>query len=160
MQRKYLGVDSIKHISVIRAGVNELLNTIQTLIILIIVVAAMLGVVIIYNLGVLSFTEKQYQFATLKVLGFKNRGIKKIYIKQNNWITILAIILGSPLGYYLTGFIFQMALSEQFDFIATVSYYSYILAMVGTFVVSNIVSRILAKKVDKVDMVTSLKGNE
>lgn len=45
---------------------------------------AVLGAVIIYNLGILSFTEKQYQFATLKALGFKNKKIRRIYVKQSN----------------------------------------------------------------------------
>ena len=70
-------------------GMNSMINTMKTMIILLIVIASTLGGVIIYNLGILSFTEKQYQFATLKVLGFKNSKIKKIYIKQNNWITII-----------------------------------------------------------------------
>ena len=48
-------------------GMSNMLNTMQSMIILLIVVAAILGSVIIYNLGVLSFTEKQYQFATLKI---------------------------------------------------------------------------------------------
>lgn len=154
------GVEGIKHIDVIKAGTNDLLNTIKTLIILIIVVAGMLGIVIIYNLGVLSFTEKGYQFATLKVLGFKNNDIKKIYIKQNNWITITAMVIGAPLGYYLTDYIFKLALSEQFDFAVSISIKSYLFAIIGIFTVSYIVSKILARKVDKVDMITSLKGNE
>ena len=52
-------------------AMNNMLNTMQTMIVLLIVIASLLGIVIIYNLGVLSFSEKQYQFATLKVLGFK-----------------------------------------------------------------------------------------
>ena len=60
-------------------GMNSMINTMKTMIILLIVIASILGGVIIYNLGILSFTEKQYQFATLKVLGFKNSKIKKIY---------------------------------------------------------------------------------
>lgn len=61
------------------------------MIVLLIVVSAILGFVIIYNLGILSFTEKQYQFATLKVLGFKNKQIKNIFagaIAQNTGITM------------------------------------------------------------------------
>ncbi len=154
------GIESAKHISVIKAGMNDMLNTTKTLIILIITVAALLGVVIIYNLGVLSFTEKGYQFATLKVLGFKDKEIKKIYIKQNNWITIISMAIGAPLGYYLTGYIFKLALSEQFDFEPTVTLISYVIACAGTFIVSYIVSKLLARKISKVDMITSLKGNE
>ena len=66
------GVELIQNKSSLEDGMSNMLNTMQSMIILLIVVAAILGSVIIYNLGVLSFTEKQYQFATLKVLGFKD----------------------------------------------------------------------------------------
>ena len=45
----------------------------KTMLILIISIAVLLGGIIIYNLGILSYTEKQYQFATLKVLGFNDK---------------------------------------------------------------------------------------
>ena len=154
------GVDVIQDINALESGMLSMINTMKTMIILLIVVAAILGSVIIYNLGILSFTEKQYQFATLKVLGFKNSNIKKIYIKQNNWIAIISMILGLPLGYYMVDFIFKMALSDKYDFSATIKLPSYIYAAIGTFVVSYIVSKLLARKVNKIDMVTSLKGNE
>ena len=154
------GVEIIQDKQALEDGMNSMINTMKTMIILLIVIASILGGVIIYNLGILSFTEKQYQFATLKVLGFKDSKIKKIYIKQNNWITIISIILGPPLGAYMTRFIFKMALAETYDFSSHIKLLSYILAIVGTFIVSYIFSKILAKKVDKIDMVTSLKGNE
>ena len=66
-----------------------MLSTMKTMIVLIIVIAILLGSIIIYNMGILSYTEKQYQFATLKVLGFDDKKIKKIFIKQSNIIAII-----------------------------------------------------------------------
>ena len=154
------GVKLIQDKNLLKDGLLNIIKTMKTMIVLLIVVASVLGGVIIYNLGILSFTEKQYQFATLKVLGFKDRRIRKIYIKQNNWITIVSIIIGLPLGYFMTDFIFRMALSDTYDFSANIKLLSYIYAIVGTFIVSFVFSKILAKKVKKIDMVTSLKGNE
>ena len=59
------GVELIQNKSSLEDGMSNMLNTMQSMIILLIVVAAILGSVIIYNLGVLSFTEKQYQFACI-----------------------------------------------------------------------------------------------
>lgn len=53
-----------------------------------------------------------------------------------------------------------MTLAETYDFSSHIKLLSYIWAIVGTFIVSYIFSKILAKKIDKIDMVTSLKGNE
>ena len=140
------------------AGV-ETIQSKQTLRILI-AVSVILAYVIIYNLGILSFSEKQYQFATLKVLGFKNKQIKKIFIKQNIWLAVIGIILSLPLGYTMIDYIFKSALSDAYDFPAIIKLPSYLYTTIGSFVVAVLVNVILAKKVKTIDMVCSLKGNE
>lgn len=154
------GVETIQSIDSLKSGMQSMLGTMKTVVVLLIVVSVILGFVIIYNLGILSFTEKQYQFATLKVLGFKDNQIKKIFIKQNTWITVIAIILGLPLGFFMTDFIFKSALGDSYDFNAEIKIISYMYAIIGTLVVSFIVNKVLAKKVKNIDMVTSLKANE
>ncbi len=153
-------VDVISNIEELKEGMSSMLETMQTMIVLIIFIAIVLGAVIIYNLGILSYSEKQYQFATLKVLGFKDKQIRKIFIKQNNIISVIAIILGLPAGFYLTDWLFKTAIKDSYDFGAHINIETYIFAAIGTFVISYIVSKLLAKKVKKIDMVTSLKGNE
>lgn len=154
------GVDVIADKEELKEGMNNMLETMKTMIVLIIVVAVILGVVIIYNLGILSYSEKQYQFATLKVLGFKDKQIRKIFIKQNNIISCISIILGLPTGFYLTDWLFKTAIEESYDFGASINAETYIIALIGTFIISYIVSKLLARKINKIDMVSSLKGNE
>ena len=60
----------------------------------------------------------------------------------------------------MVDYIFKMALSDTYDFSANIKIISYVFAIIGTYIVSFIFSKILAKKVNKIDMVTSLKGNE
>ena len=147
-------------IDALKEGMEGMLGMMKTMLVLIIGIAVLLGGIIIYNLGILSYTEKQYQFATLKVLGFTDKQIERIFIKQNNWIAIISIILGLPLGFYLTDFLFKTAIEEHYDFGASITIMTYVLSAVGTFLVSYLVSRFLARKIKKIDMVTSLKGNE
>ena len=154
------GVTVISNIDKLKEGMDGMLETMKTMLVLIIVIAIILGSVIIYNLGILSYTEKQYQFATLKVLGFKDKQIQKIFIRQNNIVSVISIILGLPAGFYLTDWLFKTAIEEHYDFGAHINFISYVLAASGTFVISYVVSKILAKKIRKIDMVTSLKGNE
>ena len=137
-----------------------MLVIIYSLISLLIIISIILACVIIYNLGVLSFGEKEYQFATLKVLGFKYKAIKSIFIKQNIWISILAIMIALPLGNFMTDYIFKNAIGDTYDFSAMIKPITFIISAIGTFVVSYIVNQLLAKKIKKIDMVTSLKGNE
>ena len=153
-------VETIQDINSLKDGMTGMLSTMKTMLVLIIGIAVLLGGIIIYNLGILSYTEKEYQFATLKVLGFNDKQIENIFIRQNNWIAIVSIILGLPLGFYLTDWLFKTAIEEHYDFGASISLRSYIVSAVGTFIVSFLVSKFLAKKIRKINMVTSLKGNE
>ena len=158
--KKLAGVDTIQNISNLRSGMESMMQTVKTMVVLLIVVSAILGFVIIYNLGILSFTEKQYQFATLKVLGFKNKQIKKIFIKQNLWLSIIGIIIGLPLGYFMIDYIFKSALGDNYDFSATIKWISYLCSTIGSLIVSLFVNKTLSRKVNTIDMVSSLKGNE
>lgn len=153
-------VETIQNIDSLKDGMTGMLSMMKTMLVLIIGIAVLLGGIIIYNLGILSYTEKQYQFATLKVLGFKDKQIEKIFIKQNNWIAVISIIFGLPLGFYLTDWLFKTAIEEHYDFGAFITTKTYIISAIGTFIVSYLVSKFLARKIKKIDMVTSLKGNE
>ena len=153
-------VESIQDIDALADGMSNMLSMMKTMLVLIISIAVILGVVIIYNLGILSYTEKNYQFATLKVLGFKDKQIEKIFVKQNNWIAIISVIIGCPLGYYLTDWLFKTAIEEHYDFGAYINFSTYIIGALGTFLVSYLVSKFLARKIKNIDMVSSLKANE
>ena len=153
-------IETIQNISSLKEGMEGMLSMMKTMLIMIIGVAVLLGSIIIYNLGILSYTEKQYQFSTLKVLGFKDKQIENIFIKQNNWVAIISIILGLPGGYFLTDWLFKTAIEEHYDFGAYITIQSYVIAAIGTFIVSYLVSKFLSRKIKSIDMVTSLKGNE
>ena len=154
------GVEVVQDIASLKTSMESMLSMMKTMITLIICFAILLGAVIIYNMGILSYSEKQYQFATLKVLGFKDKRIKKIFIEQNIWIAFASIIIGLPSGYFLTSWLFKQCLDDNFDFNVHINISTYLIATIGTFLVAYLVSKLLAKKINKIDMVSSLKGNE
>ena len=149
-------VNVVQGIDELKTAIKSMLSMMREMIIIII----LLGVVIIYNMGILSYSEKEYQFATLKVLGFNSRKIKNIFTKQNSIICIISTIIGLPLGYFLTSYLFKVCLDENYDFGVYIKPITYVLAFIGTYLVSYFVSKFLARKVNKIDMVSSLKSNE
>ena len=153
-------VDVVQSRSYLKEAISSMLSMMRTMIIMIIFFAVLLGIIIIYNMGILSYTEKTYQFSTLKVLGFDNKKIRKIFIMQNNWLCIISIIIGLPLGYYLIDYLMKACMDANFDFATVVYPWTYIVAAIGTFLVSYTVSYRLSKKIETVDMVASLKANE
>ena len=160
MEHEINGVEVIQNLNDLESGMSNMLSTMKSMISLIIAIALILGFVIIYNMGILSYTEKQYQFATLKVLGFQDSKVKKIFSRQNMVITICSIIIGLPLGYYLTDWIFRKVIEESYDFSAYITINTYLIAIVSSLLITFATSKILARKITKIDMVSSLKGNE
>ena len=153
-------VDVIQNIDELKEAIGNMLSMMRKMIVIIIVFAVILGVIIIYNMSILSFSEKEYQFATLKVLGFNDKKIKKIFCKQNSIICIVSIIIGLPAGYNLTSYLFKACLDENYDFGVHIEWWTYVVAIIGTYLVSYLVSKFLARRVNSIDMVSSLKSNE
>lgn len=124
-----------------------------------IVAAVLLGLVVLYNMGVLSFMEKTREVATLKVLGFSTKQIRKILQQQNIWITVIGIVIGLWLGYWLL-VVMMGTMSDDMDMPVTVNLLSYLYAIVGTGLVSLSVNRMLSGRVKTICMVDALKGVE
>ena len=154
------GAEVIQTKDGLESGVRGMMDRMTSVIALFIVLSAVLSVVILYNLGILSFSEKQYQFATLKVLGYRTKPLRRIFNQQGRILAIISIILGLPAGYFMVSYIFTAALGDNYDFPAYVSPVSFILAGVTIFLVSSLVNHWLSSRIRRIDMVSSLKANE
>ena len=119
-----------------------------------------LAFVICYNMGLLNFMERGREYATLKVLGYHQKEIKKLMVRENNWIAGLGAALGVLPGVWLTGVVMHSAESEQMVFAYTVSIQSILIGCAVTFAFSYLIQRLLTRKVSGLDMVSSLKSVE
>ena len=121
--------------------------------------AVILGVVVLYNQGILSFVEKTREMATLKVLGFAAGKIRWILQLQNIWVTVFGIAAGIPLGRLLLyGIMSDMP--ETMDYRAVIFTPSYVYSVLGTFILSVTVNMMLSGRIKNIDMVEALKGIE
>lgn len=134
----------------------ELMNTSVTLLV---VGALALGTVVLYNLGVMSYTERYREMATLKVLGFRDRQIGRLLISQNLWVSVVGILIGIPLGVLTLSYMLD-AMAGEYEMMAVVSPLTYAISVVLTLGMSLLVSLLVARKNRRIDMVESLKGAE
>ena len=121
--------------------------------------AIVLGVVVLYNLGVMSYTERYREMATLKVVGFKDKKIAGLLIGQNMWVTVIGVILGLPLAAGTLGYLVK-ELASEYEMRVVMGWKTFLISTLLTFCVSLIVSLFVAKKNKKIDMVEALKGAE
>ncbi|MBQ9511489.1 MAG: ABC transporter permease, partial [Clostridia bacterium] len=122
-----------------------------------IVFAVVLGVVVLYNLGTMSYTERYREMATLKVVGFKDRQIGKLLISQNLWLTVIGVILGLFAGVGVLNILMVM-LASEYEMQIILGPVTYIVSIFVTFGVSLVVGLLVAGKNKKINMAEALKG--
>ena len=121
--------------------------------------AMLLGVVVLYNLGVMSYSERYREMATLKVVGFKDGKIGRLLIGQNLWVSIVGVLIGIPAGMGVLDYLLH-ELAGEYEMKMSLSPLSIILGVILTLGVSVLVSLMVARKNKKIDMVEALKGAE
>lgn len=133
---------------------------IMDLMVLILVIAAVLmGSVVLYNLGVMSYVERYREMATLKVLGYRDKQIGKLLISQNIWLTVIGVMLGLPAGAAVLQILVTSLVSE-YELSLVIGGLTYSVSIIMTFGVSLVVGWAVAAKNKKIDMVEALKGAE
>ena len=90
----------------------EMLDTLSTVFRVLEGIALALAFVICYNMGLMNFTERTREYATLKVLGYHQREIRRLILSENVILTALGILLGIRPGIGLTALILRVCESE------------------------------------------------
>jgi len=138
---------------------NSFVQIMDSMVIILVVAAVILGVVVLYNLGIMSYVERSRELATLKVLGFRNRTIGKLLISQNIWLTFIGVIIGLPAGVGVLQWLLT-ALAGEYEMKLMLGALTYSVSILLTFGVSLLVGLMVARKNKKIDMVEALKGAE
>ncbi len=154
------GVTSYSYIATIRDSFTDSMIAIDYAVIIVIVAAAALAFVVLYNLTNINITERTRELATLKVLGFYDRETTAYVYRENIFLTIFGILLGLVMGRFLHAWLVLTVEVNLVMFGRTAPDYAYILAAVLTVVFSVIVNIAAHFKLKKVDMVESLKTVE
>ena len=124
------------------------------------IVALGLAFVVLYNMGILNYMERYREYATLKVLGYHQKEIRRLMSSENNLLTLIGIVLGLFPGWWLTGAVMRSCESDSMVFASTVEPASFAVACIVTYVFSWMITRFLSRKVRHVDMVEALKSVE
>jgi putative ABC transport system permease protein len=126
---------------------------------LLVIAAVILGIVVLYNLGVMSYTERYREMATLKVVGFKDARIGRLLISQNLWLTVLGILIGIPMGVGVLQYLLT-ALASEYELKLVLGLPTWLVSVLLTFGVSLAVGLMVARKNRHIDMVAALKTAE
>lgn len=138
---------------------DTFLELMNQMIFILIIAAIVLGIVVLYNLGAMSYTERYREMATLKVVGFKNKKIGALLMGQNLWISLAGVAIGIPLGAVVLDYLI-LALASEYEMKTVISLSTYLVSILLTVGMALLVSLMVAGKNRKINMVEALKGAE
>ena len=139
---------------------RNMLNSMNMVVVVMIICAAALAFVVLYNLTNINIAERQREIATFKVLGFYNRETSRFIYIENVILTLLGIVAGMGLGVLLTGFIVRTVEIDNVMFGRDIFFTTYLYAAGLTMAFSLLVNAAMSRKIRKVNMVESLKSVE
>lgn len=139
---------------------NTVINNLYFIVIVMIIAAAILAFVVIYNLNNINISERRRELATLKLLGFYNGELAQYVYRENLILTLLGTLLGVGLGIVLHQFVMVTVETDVYMFGRELEALSVVIAAVLTIAFATIVNSIMYFKLKKIDMVESLKSVE
>ena len=88
---------------------RDMLSSVDMIVVVLIVSAAALAAVVLYNLTNINIGERVREIATLKVLGFKRREVSAYIFREVLILTLIGDVLGLVLGTWLEGYVIVTA---------------------------------------------------
>ncbi|MCQ2501149.1 MAG: ABC transporter permease, partial [Lachnospiraceae bacterium] len=125
-----------------------------------IIAAALLAFVVLYNLNSINMTERKRELATLKVLGFFDPEVAMYVYRENILLTIIGIAAGCIIGKVLHLFTILTVEVDLMMFGRVIGWKSYVICGILTIVFSVLVNLIMYSHFKKINMIESLKSVE
>lgn len=135
---------------------EESLTSLDLVVTMLIIAAALLAFVVLYNLTNVNIGERQKELATIKVLGFYDREVSMYIFRENIFLTLLGILSGSVLGALLHQYIIRIVEFDDLMFGRQIHLSSYIFSALLTLLFSAIVMFFMHFKLKKTEMIDAL----
>ena len=137
---------------------STMLSSINLIVVVLIVSAAALAFIVLYNLTNINIGERVREIATLKVLGFTRGEVNAYIFREIAILSLVGDLFGLALGTWLEGFVITTVEVDVVMFGRIIHPLSYLYAFLLTLVFSAVVVLAMRGRLDRVDMVESLKS--
>lgn len=154
--------ESIKSVTTLedmRESWDIMTSAVMMMVYVVTIVASVLAILVLYNLGILSFTEMEREIATLKVLGFRTNVLRKLLLTQNLIFTAIGFVLGIPVGFYFMTLMLNAA-GDSLYYVPSLTWGNILLSAFITFAISIGVNLMFSDKINDLNMVEALKDVE
>lgn len=153
-------VNSVGFKNRVHIDYNKSINSINTVVLVLIVSAGVLAFVVIYNLTNINITERRRELATIKLLGFYDHELAFYIYRENMILTIVGSLTGIFVGILLNMFIVAAAETNVIMFLQKIGFKNFTYSVLLTLLFSVVVNLAMYKRFDRIDMIESLKSAE
>lgn len=137
---------------------SSMMSSMDLIVAVIILCAAGLAFIVLYNLTNINITERVREIATIEVLGFYENETAAYVFRENTILTFLGALVGLVLGVFLHRFVMSQIVVDMVSFDVHVKQISFLYSLVLTMVFTWFVDRLMRKKIDAISMTESLKS--
>lgn len=160
---KIMNIDSVQSVtfySSLQKNFKDMIKSISYIVVVLVISAACLAFVVLYNLSNVNISERKREIATIKVLGFTRKEVDAYINRETILLTILGSLIGLGIGIGLHHLIMNLAEMDDIMFGRTINSISYVISFVMTIGFSAIINLFMHKKLNNIQMVESLKAVE
>ena len=154
------GVQSVTFYSSLQKNFKDMISSISYIVVVLVISAACLAFVVLYNLSNVNISERKREIATIKVLGFTRKEVDAYINRETTLLTILGSLIGLGIGIGLHHLIMNLAEMDDIMFGRTINSISYVISFVMTIGFNAIINLCMHKKLNNIQMVESLKAVE
>ena len=154
------GVDSVTFYSSLQENFTDMIASISMVVVVLVISAAALAFVVLYNLSNVNISERTREIATIKVLGFTSRETSQYVNRESILLTMIGAAVGLIVGIFLHNLIMNLAEMDDVMFGRTIKPISFVISFALTMVFAIIINLVMQRKLKQIQMVESLKAVE
>ena len=143
-----------------RSRVATMMQSLRYIVLVVVLGAAALAFIVLYNLTNINITEREREIATIKVLGFYDGETNRYVFRENIILTVLGVLAGLPMGKLLHAYVMGQIKIDLMCFDVRVAPMSYLISAALTLVFGLLVNLALRRKIRAIDMSQALKSVE
>ncbi|WP_312653901.1 FtsX-like permease family protein [Proteiniclasticum sp.] len=154
------GVLGAMLVDTIQEEFGKSLESLDYVVFILVLAAGALAFVVLYNLTNINITERIREIATIKVLGFRDKEVSAYVYRENIFLTIIGTLVGLIIGFFFHRLVINTMEIDNMMFGRVISTMSYFYSMILTMGFAVFVNLFMYRKLQQVDMATSLKSVE
>ena len=158
---KFMNLSAVKGVvqnTTLYNQINTIVESLDIIMLVLIIIAALLAIVILYNLTNINVSERIRELCTIKVLGFHNKETTMYIYRETIILSAIGIVVGWVIGILLHDYILTVVPPDEVMFNPTIWIGAYIIPLVTISIVSFVLKYYVNHKLKNVDMLEALKS--